>query len=100
MPVRSPYEQAEYPRPASAWGQKLLRSIHRIVDIPKQTYIPYHPRNLGTFGRFVRWQNRWAPVATALMTYKGEAPLRLQPLIVLPHPSGLDPFTKVTPPEE
>jgi len=65
----------------------------------KQTWLPYLPWRVSPsrVPPVRTWQNSITPVVTPFLRYTGEAPLRLQPEVILPHPSGLDPTMPVAP---
>lgn len=88
---RSPWHQ-DVPR-TSPYGAAVRRAALGVRVWSKQTYLPYLPwRTRPADVPAVRtWQNRIVPVVSPQMWYRGEAPLRLQLEVVLPHTSGLDP---------
>lgn len=96
---RSPYEQAEFPAPPpDRYAQAVRRDLPRIL-FGKLTLLPYIPAGIrDTVGRLL--VSSWYPAAVvAQRGYGGEAYVRMQPELVIPHPSGLDPQTRLAAPK-
>ncbi len=90
MPVRSPWHQEEFPRPADPWAAKVRRALGRLLEVPMQTYLPYH-RGVGPGDAgFVKvWAYSYPPIVPVTYRYPGEMFISLHPQVYKPHPSGL-----------
>lgn len=98
---RSPYEQEEFPAPLpDQYAQEMRRDLPRIL-FGRLTLLPYLPVGvLDAFGRLL--VSSWYPAAVVdpRTGYGGEAYVRMQPELMIPHPSGLDPQTRLALEEE
>jgi len=98
---RSPYEQAEYPRPRDRFAEAVRRALPKLLFGYHRTVMPYKPAGIvGTFGRLLVSSRAPVAVPPAGYRYTGEAYLRMLPELDIPHPSGLDPRTRLVAPSQ
>lgn len=96
---RSPYEQAEFPRPRDRYAEAIRRALPKLL-FGGRTVMPYRPAGIpGTFGKLL--VRSWTPAAVVApgYGYSGEAYLRMMPELQIPHPSGIDPRTRLAAPK-